>query len=149
MLTLSLPWYLFIVYNQKVTCVELVCRLVHLRLQSKLYLLLQFYNSHFATLITCLRCKIIGIIPRLYFTSNDEWGDRIFSLLGQSGPIKNVHSRSRCCEYSRRRTIPLPFVQINRFKDDPLVFSNISDITLQSYVKSNNFFFWNMKKNNR
>ena len=57
--------------------------------------LFQVYNSHLATFY--LRYTIIAIIPRLYFTINDEWGESIFSFFGQNGQVKNVDSSSRCC----------------------------------------------------
>ena len=78
-------------------------------------------------------------IPWLEFTINDEWGISMFSSLGQSGPVKHVHSRYRCCEYSSGRIMPPTFIQIHSSKDDMSVCVEIIDMTLQTYVESNNF----------
>ena len=108
--------------------------------------LFHFYDSHFATRQIYLRYIIITMIMWLQFTINDEGSVSIFSSLGQNGPIKNVQSSSRCCEYPSGGIIPLPFVQIHSSKDDPPVCGKVIDITCQLYVKSNNFLFWNIKK---
>ena len=103
--------------------------------------LFQLYNCHFATFEICLRYTTKTMIPWLKFIINDEWCGSIFSVLGESGPVKNIHSRSRCCEYSSGRIIPIPFVQIFYFKDNPPVCGKVINMVLQTYVKSNNSFF--------
>lgn len=102
--------------------------------------LVQLYNSHFATLLMCLRYSIIAMRPRLSFTINDEWGVSVFSMLGHNGPIKNVKSFNRCCEYFSGRIITLSFVQIHSCKDNMSVCGKVIDISRKPYVESNLFF---------
>ena len=101
--------------------------------------LLQLCYTHFATWQPCLRWTVITMIPWLKFTINDEWSMSNFSSLGQNGPVKNVHSRSRCYEYSRGWIIPLFFVEIHICEDDPFFRCKIIDMILQLYVKGNFF----------
>ena len=83
----SLIVIFFIVYNQKMTVLSSYVGWSIGDSNPNFISCFQFYNSHFATRIICIRCNII-IIPRLYFIINDDWGDSIFSWKGQSGPSK-------------------------------------------------------------
>ena len=129
----------FITRKWRVFSINVGCSIEHPN--PHLIAFFQLYNSQFATLQICLRCTIITMIPWLKFTINDECGGSIFSILGESGPVKNKHSRSRCCENSSGRIIPIAFVQIFYSKDNPPVCGKVINMVLQSYVKSNNIFF--------